>query len=74
MWMISAFSPFFKIAPAIHDDAAGDGTIGAGVPGFSGLGELERPHMRGDHRLRFAVKPNAPNADPATPVPAIFMK
>src|SRR5208337_1619045 len=43
---------FFDVAAAIHDDAARDRAIGAGVSGLSGLCELEGPYMRGNHRLR----------------------
>src|SRR6202022_1304705 len=36
-----------KVALGIHDDAASDGTIGAGVAGFGGADELEGPYRRG---------------------------
>src|SRR5580692_10866908 len=36
-----------KVALGIHDDAAGDGTISAGVAGFGGADELEGPYRRG---------------------------
>ena len=46
IWMISAFSPFFRSPLEVHDDAAGDGAIGAGVAGLGGVDELEGPDRR----------------------------
>src|SRR6476661_3540034 len=42
------------IAAAVHDDAAGNRAIGAGVACLGRLRELERPDMGGDLSLRLA--------------------
>ena len=54
MWMTCAASTFLRVAHGVHDDAAGDRAVGAGVAGLGGAGELEGPdvgHLRG---FRFA--------------------
>ena len=73
MWMMLGLVAFFALSPvAVHDDAAGDRAIGAGVAGFGQTGQLEGPDRRRVGRST-SPKPSAPSVVAARPAPAPFI-